>query len=154
MKDIIGFTNVYVGNIERALIAYRRNSAEMQVNLDAGRQRLIDKYWGSKWRPYIKLRSWVTGVYPTSDEKVLSYSGGDSWWPTTEMFSSEYRSVAPLLDELLDAEDYKLWRGWYFQLEVEEYKAIKSLWENTPGEYVLLSDAGCGFVNTWGARYE
>ena len=154
MDAVVGMAPVYIGNVERALIAYRRNSAEQEENLAGLRQKLINSYWNDAWRLLRRFRRWRTGEEPTDSQKVLSYSGGDSWSPMTAAFSSEMESVMPVAREVLSDEDHQLFWAWYIGREKEEYKAVMTLWENTQGDTILLSEVGCRFVNKWSEKYE
>ena len=155
MEKPVGMTAVWMGNVERALIAFRQNNETQKGNLNSLRQVLIGKYWKDGWRLLAKFKAWRTGVHPTADEKVLSYSGGDSLWPLTAMFASEQQSLLTVSKDFFKDDDLnrEFW-SWYIGVDRAEYKAILSLWENTQDcNDVLLTEIGCAFVVKWSAKY-
>lgn len=151
---VVGLVEVHVSNVERALIAYRRVGAEHSISLKGMRAQLIEGYWSVKFRPLKRLQRLFGAAEPTDQRKVLSYSGGDSLGFLDRAFASEWDSIKPLISECAGPDNYDCFTSWYFNHETETYKSMLSLWENTQGDTLLLSEVGCKFMNKWRVRYE
>lgn len=151
---VVGLVEVHVSNVERALIAYRRVGAEYSISLKGMRAQLIEGYWSVKFRPLKRLQRLFGAAEPTDQRKVLSYSGGDSLGYLDRAFASEWDSIRPMISECVGPDNYECFASWYLGYDTSVYKSMLSLWENTQGDTLLLSEVGCKFMNEWSAKYE
>ena len=153
---MIGYTQVYIGTLERSLIAYRANDARMLDVMEEYRSKAEELFDGSRLARrrlfYAKWFGWLGFSVPTRREKLRSFDGYYS-----KGFASVFSSEFPIIHRLVADEgvvDPNEFCDWYYSSEVKPYKDLLLLFQNTQGDSLMLSPEGCKFINKWGPRYE
>lgn len=154
---MIGYTSIYIGTLERALIAYRANNNHMVDVLEELRNEGVKLFDSSKLAKrrafYAKYFGWMGFKHPERIEKLRSFDGYYGIGAFDSVFSSEFFILHKLARklEIVDADEFT---DWYYSSEVKPYKALLTLFENTQGDSLMLSPEGCKFINRWEPKYE
>lgn len=153
---MIGYTEVNIGVLERALIAYRADSLLMEGILDECRKegvRRFDKLPIAKRRKfYAKYFGWLGFKLPTNLDKLRYFDGGYSLSLVDAAFATEWYIVDKIAIGLEHVDDVAL-HEWYTRVYRDSYKELLDLYKNTQGNSLLLSATGCKFIEKWEPKY-
>lgn len=153
---MIGYTEVHIGVLERALLAYRSNHMLMESILDECRKegiRRFDKLPIAKRRKfYSKYLGWLGFKLPTNMDKLRYFDGGYSLSLVDAAFATEWKIVEKVAVGLEHVDDNLLY-DWYMNVDRDKYVQLLTLFTNTQGDSLLLSADGCKFIEKWEPKY-
>lgn len=152
---MIGYTEVHLSALERALIAYRANSFLMESVLDECRTegvRRFDRLPIAKRRQfYAKYFGWLGFKAPTTMDKLRYFDGGYGLLMSSA-FAREWYIIDKVAIELEHVDDVALY-DWYMKVDRQQYSELLTLFTNTQGDSLLLSAKGCKFIVKWEPKY-
>lgn len=152
---MIGYTEVHVVALERALIAYRANHTLMTGILEEcrreGEKRFDALPIASRRKFYAKWFGFMGFKTPTRSEKLRYFDGGYGVG-LCACLADEWYIIDRIATELDHVDDVKFY-DWYSGIDKKEYKELLTLFQNTQGDSLLLSSKGCEFLVKWGEQY-
>lgn len=153
---MIGYTEVHLSALERALIAYRADNFLMAGILEECRTegvRRFDRLPVAKRRKfYAKYFGWLGFKEPTQSDKLRYFDGGYDFSLIANAFAREWYILDKIAIELEHVDDVALY-DWYHEVDRKQYNELLTLFTNTQGDSLLLSAEGCKFLVKWEPKY-